>query len=444
MTRVAHFCTFPHGGAATAAKRLHQGLRSQGVASHFYYHRNQQAVALDDSFSQVEFSPKQHGRLTGAFTRRLDKRRQRRIYQLFNQDLAVRPEHAETFSMAELPEATSLDWAAIDADVIHMHWISYFADYPSFFRSIPPTIPMVWSLHDTNAFTGGCHYTAGCDQFVHGCGHCPQLTQRRRNDVSRASFDAKRKALAGRSIHVVAPCQWMIDMATRSPIWPRDTTFRKLEYGLDLDLQYPLPSESLIREARSALGINPNIPVIAFGAMDVENRRKGFQYLVPALEQLAQRVNYQALAFGAGDLTSMLQLCDQPPAITQLGYIDCDTTKRNILTAADVVVVPSIEDNQPQVGLEAMACGTPVVAFDAAGMSEYVVDQQTGVLCETGDVDDMVAQLEALLRDREICQSLGENARQLMEERFDAKQQLTQWQQLYRSLEPSRQQRRAG
>ena len=431
--KIAHFSTFPHGGAAAAAKTLHEGLLKLRQRSHFYFHRNQQDLELDDTYSRIQFESPRHGLLTGAITRRFQKRRQRRIYDLFNRDLTVRPENAETYSMAELPDATSLNWNQIDADIVHLHWVSYFVDYPSFFHSIPKSVPLVWSLHDTNAFTGGCHYTSGCSQFKDGCGHCPQLVQHRKDDVSRISFDAKRKALQGRDVQVVAPCDWMLEMAKRSRVWPKSTTFNKIEYGLDLSREYPVPKESERVEARKSLGISPHQPVIAFGAMDVENPRKGFQFLIPALAKLAdKKFSYQALAFGAGNLDRLKSGCESEINVRELGYLESIQAKRNVMLAADVVVVPSIEDNQPQVGLEAMACGTPVIAFESSGLPEYVIDQETGLLCETGNVDQLVEQIESLLRNRDYCVSMGETARQLVKDRFDQKRQIAKWIQLYR------------
>ncbi|MEL7496635.1 MAG: glycosyltransferase [Planctomycetota bacterium] len=443
-TRIAHFCTFPHGGAAAAAKRHHHSLLDAHVDSHFYFHRNQKNVAVDETYSQVQFDSVRHGWLTGAVTRRLEKRRQRRIYDLFNRFLAVRPESAETFSMAELPEPTPLNWQQVDADIVHLHWIAYFADYPSFFGSIPASTPIVWSLHDTNAFTGGCHYHSGCQQFKHGCGDCPQLVNRTHQDVSRVSMDAKRRALAGRSIHVVAPCDWMIDAAQDSNVWPEQTSFSKIEYGLDLKNQYPAFTTADQRSARETLGLDADIPLVAFGAMDVENPRKGFQHLVSALADLQQRgLQFECLVFGEGRLAATNRHSEFPK-LHSLGYVESMEIKRSIYLAADVVVVPSIEDNQPQVGLESMACGTPVVAFNASGMPEYVIDQETGLLAETGNESELAACIESLLRNREFGKLLGENARGMIETRFERLRQREKWMSLYSDCLGSRRQRRAA
>ena len=152
--KVAQFNTFPYGGAATAAKRLHQRLREFEVDSLFYFHRNEKGKLDDPSFHQVEFSPPKYGPLTGAVQKRIHRIRQKVVYQQYNDHIALRPAGEETFSMAQLPNLTKLDWPSIDADIVHLHWISFFVDYPSFFGSIPNHVPIVWTLHDMNAFTG--------------------------------------------------------------------------------------------------------------------------------------------------------------------------------------------------------------------------------------------------------------------------------------------------
>jgi glycosyltransferase involved in cell wall biosynthesis len=414
--KVAHFCTFPHGGAAAAAKRQHRGLLESGIESRFYFFRNDKNVALDTTFEKIVFKANHYAPPFGFVRKYLDRRRQRRVYRLYNQHLEPKSELDETFAMAELPEPTVLDWSKIDADVVNLHWVSFFANFPTFFKSIPAHVPVVWTLHDTHAFTGGCHYNSGCLRAADGCGSCPQVIDPNPQDVSLASFLAKRAAYRNKQMHVVAPCDWMLDMSSRSAIWPAKTRFEKIEYGLDLNRFIPI-DKSL---ARQKLGLGVNKKYIAFGAMEVANPRKGVRHLLRGIET----VGCECLVFGDGQIDQTASM----PRLHNFGFVDSIEKLRLIYSAADLVAVPSIEDNQPQVGLEAMACGTPVVAFDACGMSEYVKENKTGWLAALQRPDSLAEKISLGLR---ADRSVGQNARQLLQNRFEIKTQTKKWIDLY-------------
>lgn len=424
--KVAQFNTFPYGGAANAAIRIHRGLQQNQVDSRFYFHRNTKSPVSDPSFQQIEFGPPKYGLLSGTFQKRFDRKREKEVYQLYDDHIAKRPPSEETFSMAQLPAPTILDWKSIGADIAHLHWISFFADYPSFFGSIPDSIPLVWTLHDMNAFTGGCHYTSGCTRFKSGCGNCPQVANSKPRDVSQATFKAKRTTLRKKNVHVVTPSDWMRLEAMESDIWPAQTTFRTIRYGLDLKRFLPLNK----RESRLKLGIQSDAVLIAFGAEDVNNKRKGFQHLVPALANLKTKNELECVVFGSGEIESS-SAC---PHVHQMGYVDCEQRQSLIYSAADIVVVPSQEDNQPQVGLEAMACGTPVVGFNAGGIPEYVRDGATGLIANHGDEAHLADRLSCLVDNQDARISMGQQARLMIEREFEISQQSQKYTEFYRTL----------
>lgn len=428
--RIAHFNTFPYGGAANAASRIHHPLVSTGVDSQFYFGLNDKQVATDATSHQVSFPDPRPGFLGTAISGKIQRRRQRRIHRLYDRHLADRSIDGETFSMAELSEPTRLDWASLNADVAHLHWISFFADYPTFFNSIPASIPLVWTLHDMNAFTGGCHYAGGCQRFESGCGHCPQVLHGDKTDVSRSSFRAKRKSLKNRQCHVVAPCHWLLDQARLSPVWPRSTTFQVIHYGLDLDRWKPLDKQM----AREKLGIESDAILVGFGAEDIHNHRKGFQHLLGALRTTQSHSDHpskiEGLFFGSGTIDQDSTL----PAMHHLGYVNQPERLQLIYSAADIFVVSSLEDNQPQTGLEAMACGTPVVGFRAGGIPEYVRDGTTGMTAPIGDEIQLARCMQQLADNRELRIQMGLNARRMMEEEFEFSRQTQRYIQLYQTL----------
>ena len=143
---------------------------------------------------------------------------------------------------------------------------------------------------------------------------------------------------------------------------------------------------------------------MAFGAEDIANRRKGMGCLIKALRDLPPRENWQAIVFGGGDLPPGLP--DWMP-IRQVGYLSTPAEKSRVYSAADYFVMPSLEDNQPQTGFEAMACGTPVIAFQAGGIPEYVRHLETGLLAKKADTQDLGRQLLHAATQSELALSLG-------------------------------------
>lgn len=439
--KVAHFNTFLTGGAATAAQRIHEGLNgleNSNVSSDFYYRQLEGDPAVPASLATrnvkpMPLKPNRLSRFQTPLAYRKYKQRKHRIYDQYNTHLANRSAEDETFAMAELPEPTQLNWSAIDADIVHLHWISFLADFPSFFQSIPAEVPIVWTLHDMNPFTGGCHYAEQCVQYRSGCGGCPQVSRPHRNDVSRTTFEAKQNALAQRNVTVVSPSHWLKAQAQLSPVWPSSSNFQVIPYGLDLHQFKPMDK----LQARRELGIHSTAFLVGFGAADLTTPRKGIIHLLNALQRIqsdansnSSHVELEGVLFGSGAMQGVEGL----PRMHQLGFVDSIEQRRRVFSAVDVVVLTSREDNQPQIGLEALACGTPVIGFASGGIPEFVRDGKTGLLVRLGDDAELAMQIRRLTADTDLRNRLGVGGRKMMEAEFEIKQQSEQYLGLYQSV----------
>jgi glycosyltransferase involved in cell wall biosynthesis len=410
------------------------------VSSEFYHrHRpvegDSGAVPVGLATSDIKPMPIEPNRLSRLLTPlayRKFKQRQYRIYEQFNTHIAKRSPLHETFAMAELPDSTPLQWSEIKADVVHLHWISFLADYPSFFQSIPADVPIVWTLHDMNPFTGGCHYADQCLQYRFGCGDCPQVTRPYRNDVSRATLEAKQSALAQRHLTIVSPSHWLKTQAQLSPVWPSKADFRVIPYGLDLHQFSPMNK----LQARHELGLKSDAFLVGFGAADLATPRKGIKHLLNALRQLRNSsggnssCNVECILFGSGKLPDL----DGLPPIHQLGFVDSIAHQRRIYSALDVVVLTSREDNQPQIGLEALACGTPVIGFASGGIPEFVRHGRTGLLVGLGNEAELASQIRRLITDTELRNQLGAEGRKMMQTEFEITKQSETYLGLYQSM----------
>jgi glycosyltransferase involved in cell wall biosynthesis len=431
--QVSHVNTFLDGGAALAAQRLHEELLKTGVDSRFYYSRKEGfREELGSTYQPVEWRK-------GGFKDRLTAAIQFRVHrESFKRAMRHRPAGYEVFTSPRgaahscWPPVARNRAAESDRrhDLIHLHWISKFIDYQSFFESMPPEQPIVWTLHDMNAFTGGCHFSSGCDRYQIGCGNCPQLADRGTEDVSRSFVEQKRASLRGLNLHVVAPSHWLMATAKLSPVFETARSFTHIPHGISSTDYYPMDR----REARARLGIDPDVTLFCIGALDMHSRHHGARHLIGALEAIADLPDVEALLLGSNPLP---KTSTPLPAIREVGPLHGLLHQRTVLSASDVFVMTSLEDNLPLTGLEAMACGAAVVGFDVGGIPDYVRPNQTGLLAKLGDTADFGWALRKLATWPGLARVLGENARRMIETEYTPQREVSAYQQLYTSLTAS-------
>ncbi len=442
-----------------AACSLHRGLLAEGVASHFYYRENQSTNPLDATFSSIDklFNPSRPSTLfrSSSLGRRMEQKHQskrlQRLGRHYQTHLLGNNRQTEVFSQAEMHDETWLDSSRFPHQILNLHWTAFAFDYPSFFASLPKNLPIVWTLHDQNPYTGGCHFVSGCDRFQQGCGICPQVLNSDPSDVSRHSFMVKRAALASRRLHVVAPCRWMLEEAQKSPIFSRAVAFHHIPYGLDVaPLGQTEPPGSLLGSRL--------LPTILFGAEDLKNARKGVKYAIEAINELAKMAKHSPQGLGkneiAGSIDSLgdhskrlqlwtfgkqlspelLAMIDPAVVVKQWGYISDRSVQGQLYRAADVFWLPSLEDNQPQTALEAMACGTAVVGFSVGGVPEIVRHDQTGLVVPAKDAPAMALATFELLRDRKRLARLSAAGKQMVRQEFSLQRQANAYHELYQKI----------
>lgn len=415
---VAHFNTFLHGGAATAARRLHDSLVMSGVQSEFCYLIGEPP---DDSY--VRFPCERGSVLSGAI--RIVKKT---LYdRRLNHHLAGRPEGYELFSYSRLPHKTALSALTKRPSIIHLHWIADFLDYPSFFASVPPSLPIVWTLHDMNPFTGGCHYAETCRRYETNCCYCPQLGIPSSTDLSTDSFLAKCHAVQNKNLHIVGDSHWLEGEARNSAILSNARSFRTIHYGIDIHRFSP--RDTMV--CRAALGVDPAKAVIAFGAHSVHNKRKGLSLLLSALQSFHDEDNVALLVFGSG---GSLPIEPKSVVIKELRFVDSPDLLSIIHSAADVFVIPSLYEAFGQTALEAMACGTPVVGFETGGIPDLIRPGETGLLAKPGDHADLASNIRWMINHPDERIIMGQNARRMVEEEFTLGVQARAYINLYQEL----------
>ena len=236
---------------------------------------------------------------------------------------------------------------------------------------------IVWRLPDCWTFTGGCFYFGNCKRYLTGCGQCPKLGSDNPDDISHERWLRKREAWSQMDMTVVVPTLWMEKLVKESPLL-RDKPVYSIPNGLDLTRHYPVDKQL----ARKALRIPIDKKVILFGAIYAFDARKGISCLIDALRLLEarHRDEYYFVVFGGGAADLRLGI-----PVRFLGYLSDPYLLQLAYSAADVMVVPSLEEAFGQTGTEAMACATPVISFLETGLASIVRHKRTGYLARFAD-----------------------------------------------------------
>ena len=401
------------GGAAIASFRLHQGLLSAGVQSKMLVVSRK---TRDDTVLRISPSTSPTRRIARAFRRQLItsaciRHTLPQVRHLYNDD--------RSWLGGEL--AANLP----DCDLVHLHWVAGMVDYQKFLPIIAARVPLVWTLHDMNPFTGGCHYDSECGRFMNECGNCPMLIDQKFNDLSHQVWKNKKSAfdqVPSSRLQIITPSRWLAEKVSASSLL-RNYAVSTIPLGLDLE-EYAPRDKALAREI---LGIPKDARVVLFVAQDIKDKRKGYGILLEALKLLN---DVFLLSMGAGAPSAAANS-------VHVGYIQSGRNRRFsslVYSAADVFAIPSLEDNLPQTALEAMACGVPVVGFETGGIPESVHHGVTGSLVPTGDVLKLKSALENILSDSDLRNRMARESRLMAEQKFSSQGQAQAYIKVYEDM----------
>ncbi len=285
--------------------------------------------------------------------------------------------------------------------------------------------PVVWTLHDMWSFTGRCAYSWQCELFLSGCDQtCPTHNEYPALAPEMIGADWRRRvALLDRCREIVAaaPSRWLQTEAVRG-LWPVERVVR-IPYGLPLDRYQPINR----MVARTALGLKTSKPVLLVCAADWTERRKGGQILERALQRLPPQ-SVCLLTLGNGRIEV------QGQDAHALGFVEHERMRVLAYSAADLFVHPAQVDNLPNVVLEAIARGTPVVGLPIGGVPDMVVPGTTGWLAAGADGGALASAITAALADRVNWGRFRQSCRTFAEERYDERLQAKRYVDLFRRL----------
>lgn len=414
--KVLHVSTTDFGGgAARAAYRIHRALVENGINSRM---RVLHCGTDDDSVTAGTPKP-----ITVRLIQALYRRwllHTRRNWHTVNPVL-------HTFGQIGTGLVNELN--ASDADVLNLHWISNMLTVSDIGQLKKP---VVWTLHDMWAFCGGEHYAPddAAARFKKGYHAGNRPPAERGPDLNRQTWETKRRLWAKQKFTIVSPSRWLAACAQQSVLFA-DATVQVIPNPLDVVKTWrPIPSDM----ARVALDLPPGKKLILMGADGgVADPRKGGDLLRDAMMRVVadQSGRVELMIYGQGK-----PAIDEawPCRVNWLGKVRDDRVLSLAYSAADLMVVPSRQDNLPNTAVESQACGAPVVAFDIGGLPDIVAHRETGWLAKAFDTEDLAAGMLWTLEDRDRRQRLSQAARERAVERFSPQVIAEQYIQIYEQV----------
>ena len=276
-------------------------------------------------------------------------------------------------------------------------------------------------------FTGGCHYDAGCDKYQNECGSCPILMSSKNNDISRKIIRKKLNVFKSKEeITVVGLSKWLADCARKSAVFKNENV---------INLPNPIDTnqfKSIDKEvARDILNLPQDKRLVLFGAINATgDARKGFKELSSAI-QLIDNDNVELFVFGSSTPKESQNFNRN---VHYLGHIYDDVTLRIVYSAADVMVVPSLQENLSNTIMESMACGTPVVAFDIGGNRDLIDHQINGYLSKPYDSMDLARGINWVINNVMTSSELSVNSVNKIKTAFDEKIVVKKYIDLYKEI----------
>jgi glycosyltransferase involved in cell wall biosynthesis len=322
-----------------------------------------------------------------------------------------------------------------ESEIIHLHWINFgFLSIASLQKIFKTQKPVVWTLHDMWAFTGGCHHSGECGNYQKSCGNCEKfLKNPANNDLSNQIWQEKANAFEGANLTVITCSQWLGNRAKQSSLF-KNIRVESIPNPIDIDIFYPIDKT----KARQRFRISEDKKYILFAAMRIDAVGKGFAYFAEAMTVISNQLSVnqkdsseiEIIVFGQAEASDFVSL---PFKVNILGRLSDLSTIAHAYSAASVFVIPSLEENLPNTIMESMACGTPVVGFEVGGIPEMIDHKLNGYLAKYKSAEDLANGIYWVLYQSDY-QSLCHNSRIKVVENYSEKVVAEKYRKVYDSF----------
>ena len=390
--KILHIATTDGGGAGGAALRTHINLLDAGISSSFLVLRKVRKNVRN--VYEYEFNPY----ITFLKNKALEFKRKRYREQL----------KSVTYGRFSFPE-TSYDKLhehelVQSCDIVVLHWVADFLDFPSFFRHIQK--PVVWRMPDMFPFSGGYHYERFFPKDA--------LMQ-----LLKKNLDIKKSAMGKCKIFPVPLCEWMCKKSMESEVLG---SFKHTIIPNGLNTDVFKPHDKVF--SRKIFNLPLDKRVLLFVSESVSLERKGLRILIESL----MRINHENIHLAI--LGNNLKLEYHEFSTSFLGYVEDERLLALAYSAADRFIIPSVEDNLPNTVIESLACGTPVVGFNIGGIPDMVLHKQNGHLAKEVNAESLAIAINESVIFSYDTNEIVEDARN----RFDKKVQAEKYISLFHEI----------
>ncbi|MCK4782756.1 MAG: glycosyltransferase, partial [Desulfobacteraceae bacterium] len=317
-------------------------------------------------------------------------------------------------------------------DIVHCHNLhgNYFD-----LRVLPwlsQKVPVVLTLHDAWLLSGHCAHSFDCERWKTGCGECPDLTisPAIKRDATAYNWRRKRDIFAKCRLYVATPCQWLMDRIQQSILAPAIEGAKVIPNGIPLSVFHPYDKA----EARKELGLPLEAKILLFTANSIRrNIWKDYETLRAAMSKVTRSLTGKSILFLALGESAPTERIGKVE-VRFIPYQTNPSVVARYYQAADIYTHAARIDTFPTTLLEALACGTPVVATAVGGIPEQIEDGVTGFLTPPGDDNAMAAQIERLLDDDGLRTRMGVQATKTVRSQFSIKRQVNEYLSWYKEI----------
>lgn len=371
--KIVHVTYSDSGGAGLAAVRLHKGLLQVGIDSEMLVVKNTKRELPKVSLLKEPFYVRLQ-RAIGYWIEALRTKPQR-VYRRFNNAFKKFEAYSLPWSDFRLEEHSLIR----KADIIHFHWVAGMVNYETFFKNVNK--PIIWTLHDMNPFLGGLHFEFDSNKNL------SHELQQLEAEIMAVKFKEISKL---ENMRLIAPSNWMLDKSINSEMF---AGFRHhhIPYGLESN-HFNVRSKEIVKSKKR----------VGFAAESLSNKRKGYEILRDYLNSDKRDTDIEFVCAGKVDSSEACK------GTLYLGRIESEPQMAEFYQSLDAFLICSLEDNLPNVIIEALYCGVPILGFKRSGIVEMVEEGANGFLSDetnANGIDQLITQFKESSFDSEKISS---------------------------------------